>query len=217
MRTSQPSRASERVARWRTRRAPTTRVLRVEARAESLRPFLRDRGRTRRADDRVPHVHAVAVPVGRRARDSGPGSGHGDASRRAGTGVFTRLTLAALEELKIDTDLVFNTPNGKSLPGYLKMGWRRVMDVPIRVRVRRPVRFAHLVRSRDQEGHQRCAPRGFSSVGRRGADRRCCPPTVALRGARRPPGNRSVTRVPAMAIWRRADARLPGGVRRTSA
>ena len=72
-----------------------------------------------------------------------------------GQGVFTRLTLAALEELKFDTDLVFNTPNGKSLPGYLKMGWRRVMDVPIRVRVRRPVRFAHLVRSRDQDG-----PRG---------------------------------------------------------
>ena len=76
-----------------------------------------------------------------------------------GQGVFTRLTLAALEELKFDTDLVFNTPNGKSLPGYMKMGWRRVMDVPIRVRVRRPVRFAHLVRSRDQEGPRGVPPK----------------------------------------------------------
>jgi GNAT superfamily N-acetyltransferase len=76
-----------------------------------------------------------------------------------GKGVFTRLTLAALEELKFDTDLVFNTPNGKSLPGYLKMGWRRVMEVPIRVRVRRPLRFARLVGTRDQDGQRGGPPR----------------------------------------------------------
>ena len=38
-------------------------------------------------------------------------------------------------------DLIFNTPNEKSLPGYLKMGWTVVGHVPIYVRVRRPVRF----------------------------------------------------------------------------
>jgi hypothetical protein len=43
--------------------------------------------------------------------------------------------------LQTDTDLIFNTPNEKSLPGYLKMGWSVVGDVPIRIRIRRPVRF----------------------------------------------------------------------------
>jgi len=74
---------------------------------------------------------------------------HSDAQ---GMGIFTRLTLRALEDLRHDTDLVFNTPNEKSLPGYLKMGWRRVMDVPVRVRVRRPVRFIRRVRARDVVG-----------------------------------------------------------------
>jgi GNAT superfamily N-acetyltransferase len=63
-----------------------------------------------------------------------------------GQGIFSRLTLAALEDLRADTDVVFNTPNEKSLPGYLKMGWQRVTDVPIRVRVRRPLRFVAGIR-----------------------------------------------------------------------
>jgi GNAT superfamily N-acetyltransferase len=58
-----------------------------------------------------------------------------------GRGVFTRLTLEAIEGLREEADLVFNTPNNKSLPGYLKMGWQRAGKVPISVRVRRPVRF----------------------------------------------------------------------------
>jgi hypothetical protein len=58
-----------------------------------------------------------------------------------GMGVFTRLTLAALAEVRGQVDLVFNTPNGKSGPGYLKMGWREVGRVPVSVRVRRPLRL----------------------------------------------------------------------------
>ncbi len=58
-----------------------------------------------------------------------------------GRGVFKRLTLRALDEVRGEVDLVFNTPNEKSLPGYLKMGWRSVGKVPITVRVRRPIRF----------------------------------------------------------------------------
>jgi hypothetical protein len=41
-----------------------------------------------------------------------------------GKGIFTSLTLKALEECKGKYDFIFNTPNGKSLPGYIKMGWR---------------------------------------------------------------------------------------------
>ena len=63
-----------------------------------------------------------------------------------GQGVFSKLTLAALEELSSEADFVFNTPNSKSRPGYLKMGWRVVGDLPVRVRVRRPARFVRGLR-----------------------------------------------------------------------
>jgi hypothetical protein len=39
-----------------------------------------------------------------------------------GKGLFTHLTKLALSRLPMDS-LVFNFPNNKSLPGYLKMGW----------------------------------------------------------------------------------------------
>lgn len=44
-----------------------------------------------------------------------------------GQGLFKRLTLTGLEECRkaYDYDLIFNTPNGNSLPGYLKMGWEK--------------------------------------------------------------------------------------------
>lgn len=58
-----------------------------------------------------------------------------------GMGIFTRLTLAAVDDLRGEVDLVFNTPNGKSGPGYLKMGWTEVGRVPVRIRARRPLRM----------------------------------------------------------------------------
>jgi hypothetical protein len=64
-----------------------------------------------------------------------------------GRGIFSSLTLAALDALRGDVDLVFNTPNEKSLPGYLKMGWTQAGRVPIAVRVRRPLRFATRARA----------------------------------------------------------------------
>jgi GNAT superfamily N-acetyltransferase len=62
-----------------------------------------------------------------------------------GMGVFSTLTRTALDELRDEIDLVYNTPNEKSLPGYLKMGWRPVGTLPVSVRIRRPVRFARAV------------------------------------------------------------------------
>jgi GNAT superfamily N-acetyltransferase len=48
-----------------------------------------------------------------------------------GRGIFTRLTLAALDELRAEgVDFVFNTPNDQSRPGYLKMGWHLVARPP---------------------------------------------------------------------------------------
>jgi GNAT superfamily N-acetyltransferase len=41
-----------------------------------------------------------------------------------GRGIFSRLTLALLEEMRAkEVAFVFNTPNSQSRPGYLKMGW----------------------------------------------------------------------------------------------
>jgi GNAT superfamily N-acetyltransferase len=56
-----------------------------------------------------------------------------------GRGIFSRLTRRAVDELRQDVDLVFNTPNQNSLPGYLKMGWRMVGRMSVDVRVRRPI------------------------------------------------------------------------------
>lgn len=58
-------------------------------------------------------------------------------------GIFSQLTRGGIEALREEgTHFIFNTPNEKSLPGYLKMGWATVGTVPVWLRVRRPVRFA---------------------------------------------------------------------------
>ena len=54
-----------------------------------------------------------------------------------GRGIFSRLTLQAVDELRDEgIAFVFNTPNEKSRPGYLKMGWQVVGRVPVAVRPR---------------------------------------------------------------------------------
>jgi GNAT superfamily N-acetyltransferase len=67
-----------------------------------------------------------------------------------GRGVFARLTGEAIRMIRSDVDLVFNTPNEKSLPGYLKMGWSVVGHAPVWLRVKRPVRFIARVGSRSE-------------------------------------------------------------------
>jgi GNAT superfamily N-acetyltransferase len=62
-------------------------------------------------------------------------------------GVFSLLTNRALESLREETDLVFNTPNARSGPGYLKLGWRQVGRVTVSARVRRPLRLLRGLRS----------------------------------------------------------------------
>ena len=58
-----------------------------------------------------------------------------------GTGIFSRLTEQALHEVRGGAELVFNTPNDQSLPGYLKLGWRTVGRIPVAIRIRRPIPF----------------------------------------------------------------------------
>jgi GNAT superfamily N-acetyltransferase len=48
-----------------------------------------------------------------------------------GRGIFSQLTQHALAELRAEgVGFVFNTPNDKSGPGYLKMGWQPVGRLP---------------------------------------------------------------------------------------
>lgn len=50
-------------------------------------------------------------------------------------GIFSRLTLHGLAEVETESvDIVFNTPNDQSRPGYLKMGWIEVGALPIAFR-----------------------------------------------------------------------------------
>jgi GNAT superfamily N-acetyltransferase len=66
-----------------------------------------------------------------------------------GRGIFTELTLAGLEDLTAEgVQLIFNTPNDKSRPGYLKMGWTQVGRLPAWVHVTKPWSALRLLRSR---------------------------------------------------------------------
>lgn len=66
-----------------------------------------------------------------------------------GRGIFRRLTEHAVAELTADgVAFIFNTPNVHSLPGYLKMGWQTVGQLPV---LFRPTSFRsvpRLVRAR---------------------------------------------------------------------
>jgi hypothetical protein len=62
-------------------------------------------------------------------------------------GVFSTTTLRALEVVRDDAHFVFNTPNGRSGSGYLKMGWRSVGRIPLSVMVRSPKGLISVLRS----------------------------------------------------------------------
>ncbi len=64
-----------------------------------------------------------------------------------GRGIFQQLTTAALTQARDDIELIFNTPNASSRPGYLKMGWQDVAVMATSFAPVRPLRFARGVRS----------------------------------------------------------------------
>jgi len=61
-----------------------------------------------------------------------------------GKGIFKGLTAAAINDLQRErVDLIFNTPNQNSAPGYLNMGWKCVGSVALFVRAVRPLRMIY--------------------------------------------------------------------------
>lgn len=85
-----------------------------------------------------------------------------------GRGIFRRLTTQSLEELAGEVDLVFNTPNDASGPGYLRMGWDAVGKVDLGVAPRRPLRMlAHrhdLASGGSRPGAPPCALAGAGAI-----------------------------------------------------
>lgn len=120
--------------RWKHERNPFGRSFMLVAEADErivgLRAFMRWRFES--ADRIIRAVRAVDTAT------------HPEFQRM---GIFSRLTKRALEELRGETDLVFNTPNTRSGPGYLKLGWRQVGRVGVSARVRRPLRFLRGLRA----------------------------------------------------------------------
>lgn len=71
-----------------------------------------------------------------------------------GRGIFTKLTLHGLDELRgAGVDFVFNTPNEKSRPGYLKMGWHTLGKPVAAVRPTRLGRIAAIRGARTSANH----------------------------------------------------------------
>jgi GNAT superfamily N-acetyltransferase len=57
-------------------------------------------------------------------------------------GIFSTLTRQAVDDLtKEGIHFIFNTPNQRSLPGYLKMGWQVVTKWPVFIKVLNPLRM----------------------------------------------------------------------------
>lgn len=66
-----------------------------------------------------------------------------------GLGIFRTLTVRGVAELTMEGDgIVFNTPNDRSRPGYLKMGWSEVKRLPIGVLPSGPKAMVKMVSSR---------------------------------------------------------------------
>jgi predicted N-acetyltransferase YhbS len=121
---------------------------------------------------------------------------HPDHQRR---GIFSRLTRQALEELAAEgVELVFNTPNDRSGPGYLKLGWRRLGALPVWCRPSSPKSLARMA------GARRAAERWSLPVEAGGpAQEVLADPAVATLVESQPltTGLRTV-RTPAFLAWR---------------
>jgi GNAT superfamily N-acetyltransferase len=66
-----------------------------------------------------------------------------------GRGIFSKLTRHAVDELRAQgVGLIFNTPNSKSQPGYLKLGWQVVGRPPVAMRPRSVAALLRALRSR---------------------------------------------------------------------
>lgn len=121
---------------------------------------------------------------------------HPDYQRR---GIFSRLTRHALDELSVEgVGLVFNTPNDRSGPGYLKLGWQEVGRLPVRFRPTSVPALPRLIGARCQADRWSLPVKAGLPAGEALAD-----PAVAALLESQPPDPRLRTRrTPAFLSWR---------------
>jgi GNAT superfamily N-acetyltransferase len=116
-------------------------------------------------------------------------------------GIFRQLTLEAIDAAQAaGIRLIFNTPNDRSRPGYLKMGWQQI--APIRVQVRPKPFNAFGRRGAEEPDPDRVAPGGStidvdSLPGPAGA-------VGGRAGGKERPGDLSTVRTPEYLTWRYA-------------
>ena len=204
------ARAARRLARLGPRRG-LRRVLRVEARPESVRRRRRRGSRSPTANRRLPHVPALAsssTPTAASATRCARSTPRPSPAHQ-GRGIFRRLTMTAVEELTAEgVDFVFNTPNDNSRPGYLRMGWSTVGRLPLVARVAGISSALRMRTSRVPAERWPVATTAGSDAAAVLADPRV---GALLESAARPvrAAHRAHSRVPPLAL-RPARARLPG-------
>jgi GNAT superfamily N-acetyltransferase len=116
-----------------------------------------------------------------------------------GRGIFTRLTRDALDGLREDgVELVFNTPNERSRPGYLKLGWQPIARLPVLARPRSPAALVRLARARTPAAKWSVA----SDAGRPAADVLADEASVARLLASVPRDGLRTRRSPRQLAWR---------------
>jgi GNAT superfamily N-acetyltransferase len=118
-----------------------------------------------------------------------------------GRGIFSLLTRQALNELRADSvAFVFNTPNDRSRPGYLKMGWELVERLPVVMTPRSPRSLVRLARARAPADKWSVHTDVGVNVAELLADEKSI---TALIDSARPDGDRLRTRrTPAYLAWR---------------
>ena len=76
-------------------------------------------------------------------------------------GVFSTLTRQTVERAQAEgVDLIFNTPNQYSLPGYLKLGWTYAGRPQVLVRVLHPLRMVRALRGQAEAAAEWHLPEG---------------------------------------------------------
>jgi GNAT superfamily N-acetyltransferase len=64
-----------------------------------------------------------------------------------GKGIFSKLTRRLVDEMRDEgVHFIFNTPNGQSMPGYLKMGWKSVGKTDLMIRPLKPMKVVSALR-----------------------------------------------------------------------
>lgn len=118
-----------------------------------------------------------------------------------GRGIFSLLTRHALDELRADgVGFVYNTPNDKSRPGYLKMGWQLVERLPVAATVRTPAALVRLARARTPADKWSAPSSAGDAVGDVLAD--AAGVTALLAMARPDDGRLRTDRTPEYLAWR---------------